>query len=380
MRAIITTIAIVLIGCLAFYPRLKGYFGAKDSKEGGDKPKSEKTTEGGKKEGGSDKKEGDKKGKGGPTPVNVMVITSQVLDNKIQTTGTIIPNEEVEVRSEISGRITGINFKEGQHVTQGQTLIKINDADLQAQLEKLGYQKKLAQVNEERQHKLLDKEAISQREYDISITNLNSINADIENLKAQIAKTVIRAPFNGRMGLRYVSMGSYLSPATKITTLTSVVPAKIDFSVPAKYANTVGRGTSISFTTENGSDNFKGTVYAVEPKIDPNTRTVMLRATSPNAGGKLIPGAFARIEIILNSNKGAIVIPTEAVIPDLKGHKVFVVRNKKAESVLVEIGTRTDRDVQIYSGLSIGDTLITSGILMVKPGGEVDIKEITGGH
>jgi membrane fusion protein, multidrug efflux system len=375
MRAITTTIAIVLIACLAFYPRLKGYFGAK---EGGDKAKSEKTTDSSK----GDKKEGnsDKKSKGGPVPVNVMVIQSQVLDNVIKTTGTIIPNEEVEVRSEISGRITNINFKEGQQVAKGQTLIKINDADLQAQLEKLGYQKKLAQVNEERQHKLLDKEAISQREYDISITNLNSINADIDNLKAQIAKTVIRAPFNGRMGLRYVSMGSYLSPATKITTLTSVVPAKIDFAVPAKYANAVGRGTNISFTTENGNDNFKGIVYAVEPKIDPNTRTVMLRATSPNAGGRLIPGAFARIEIILNSKKGAIVIPTEAVIPDLQGHKVFVVRNKKAAFISVEVGTRTDRDIEIYSGLSIGDTLITSGILMVKPGGDVEIKEIVGRH
>jgi membrane fusion protein, multidrug efflux system len=386
VKRIVSLLVIVLIVALAFYPKLKGYF---SKKEGDGKGKTEQMSASGKGEGRDEKgnkgdgNKGEKGkggggpgGKGGPTPVEVMVIASQRIEDKILTTGTIIPNEEVEVRSEISGRITAINFKEGEYVSKGTVLIRINDADLQAQLNKLGFQKKLAQVNEERQRKLLEKEAISQREYDISITNLNSIGADIENLQAQIAKTVIRAPFNGQIGLRYVSLGSYLSPATRITTLTNLVPVKIDFSVPAKYANIVRKGTNITFTTENDDDKHSGSVYAVETKIDPNTRTVMLRATSPNNSRRLVPGAFARIEIVLSSKLGAILVPTEAVVPDMKGHKVFVVRNSKAEPVTVDIGNRTDSDIVITKGLSVGDTLITSGVSQVKPGGDVDIRGV----
>jgi membrane fusion protein, multidrug efflux system len=357
-KILLTVIVLLLITALAFYPKLKPFLTG-EKKEG----KSDKPTDA---KGGG--------GKGGPTFVEVLVISASKLEEKIQSTGTIIPNEEVEIRSEILGRITHIGFKEGDYVSKGQVLIRIYDDDLQAQLQKLGFQKKLAEVNEERQKKLLEKEAISQREYDVSFTSLNSVNADIENLKAQLSKTVIKAPFNGKVGLRYVSLGSYLSPATKIATLTSRIPAKIDFSIPAKYANNVQKGTSIQFGVEGDSTKYGGNVYAVEPKIDPNTRSLVLRAISPNTSGKLTPGAFARVEIVLNARSNAIVVPTEAVIPDLKGHRVFVVKNNKAEPVIVEVGIRNEKTVEITSGLSVGDSLVTSGILQVKPGGEVKVK------
>lgn len=361
IKSILTVIVILLITGLAFYPRLKEYVAKKEEK--GEAGKN-----------GEANKAGAAKA-GGAAPIEIMVISNQRMEEKILSTGTIIANEEVEIRSEIAGRITSINFREGDYVKKGTVLIRINDADLQAQLQKLQYQKKLAEVNEERQKRLLEKEAISQRDYDISLTNLNSMNADIENIQAQIAKTVIKAPFEGTIGLRYVSAGSYTNNATRIATLTNVNPAKLDFSVPAKYANMVRKGISISFTTESGDEKFSGTVYAVEPKIDPSTRTLTLRATSPNGSRKLVPGAFARVEIILSSKANAIVVPTEAVIPNLRGHSVFMVRNHKAESVMVEIGTRGDKTIEIIKGLSIGDTLITSGILQVKPGGDVDIKQ-----
>lgn len=361
IKSILTVIVILLITGLAFYPRLKEYVAKKEEK-------GEASKNGGANKAGAAKA-------GGAAPIEIMVISNKKMEEKILSTGTIIANEEVEIRSEIAGRITSINFREGDYVKKGTVLIRINDADLQAQLQKLQYQKKLAEVNEERQKRLLEKEAISQRDYDISLTNLNSMNADIENIQAQIAKTIIKAPFEGTIGLRYVSEGSYTNNATRIATLTNVNPAKLDFSVPAKYANMVRKGTSITFTTESGDEKFSGTVYAVEPKIDPSTRTLTLRATSPNTSRKLVPGAFARVEIILSSKANAIVVPTEAVIPNLRGHSVFVVRNHKAESVMVEIGTRGDKTIEIIKGLSIGDTLITSGILQVKPGGDVDIKQ-----
>lgn len=369
-KTLLTIIVILLITALAFYPRLKPLLFAKEEKTKIEGSKNMAQTN---PKGGSAKPAGGG-GKGGPAPVEIMVVKDQDLEDKILSTGTIIPNEEVEIRSEIAGRATAINFKEGDFASKGQILVRLNDDELQAQIQKMGYQKKLAEVNEERQKKLLEKEAISQRDYDVSITNLNSIKADIENLKAQIAKTVIRAPFNGRTGLRYISNGSYISPATRITVLTSQIPAKIDFSIPAKYASMVRKGAKVVFTVEGGEQQHTGTVYAVESKIDPNTRTLTLRATSPNMNGSLIPGSFAKVEVVLSSKKGAIVVPTEAVVPDAQGHKVFVVRNHKSEPVKVEIGTRLDRTIEIIKGLNTGDTLITSGVMQVKPGGEVDIR------
>ncbi len=309
-------------------------------------------------------------------PVDIMVVNSQSLSDKILTTGTIIANEEVDIRSEVSGRVTAINFHEGQYVRKGSNLLRINDVDLQAQLQKLNFSKKLAETNEARQKKLLEKEAISRQEYDIVQTNLNSVLADIENLNAQLAKTIIHAPFDGTIGLRHISVGSYISPASPIATLTNMNPAKIDFSVPAKYARQVGRGSRVQFTVEGSNAQRIGTVYAVEPKVDPATRTLLLRAVSPNPNHALVPGSFARIELVLSARGNAISIPTEALIPEQNGQKVFVVRNHKAESVPVEIGLRTDRSVEIRKGLHTGDSLITSGIQLVKPGGEVEVRMV----
>lgn len=358
-KRLLTAVIILLVGALAFYPKLKPLFDPKPD---------EKTAAGG-------KPGGDNKG-GGKTSVDVLVVNMQSLDEKILTTGTIIPNEEVEIRSEISGRVTGIFFKEGQYVRKDAVLLRINDADLQAQLQKLLSNKQLAETNESRQKRLLEKEAISRQEYDIAQTNLNGILADIENLKVQISKTVIRAPFDGTLGLRYISNGSYISPSSRIATLTNTSPAKLDFSVPAKYAQLVRQGSKIQFTVEGSPRQYGGSVYAVETKVDPETRSLLLRAVSPNNDRTLVPGSFARINVVLNTHGNAIVVPTEAIIPEQAGQKVFVVRNRKAESVPVEIGLRNDRTVEIRSGLHVGDSLITAGTQLVKPGGEVDIRNL----
>jgi len=355
-KRILGVIIVLLIIGIAFYPRLKKLANPPE-----ESPQAAA-------------------GKAGPAgnsaAVEVMVLRTQSLDDKILTTGTIIPNEEVEIRSEISGRVTSINFREGDFVGAGTVLLRINDADLQAQLQKLMANKKLAEDNEARQRRLLEKEAISRQEYEISQTNLNGILADIENLKAQLAKTVIKAPFNGTIGLRYISLGSYISPTSRIATLTNTNPAKLDFSVPAKYADAVRKGSTIRFTVE-GSDNQRiGTVYAVEPKVDPNTRTLLLRAVSPNGDHRLVPGAFARIELVLNAKGNAIIVPTEAIIPEQNGQKVYVLRNSKAEAISVELGTRSERSVEIRKGLQPGDSLITTGIQLVKPGGSVDVRTI----
>lgn len=310
------------------------------------------------------------------TPVTAKVITPSRLENKILITGSVLPNEVLELKSEVSGVITQIHFEEGQNIKKGQTLISLKDDELQAQLEKLRYSKKLNEELEFRQRKLLEKEAISREEYDISLTQLNTSEADIKLLQAQLAKMTIEAPFNGVVGLREVSEGAYVTSSNVITNFYSLDPVKVEFSIPGKYAGEVKVGDKLNFKVDAFTEQFQGTVYAIEPRIDPNTRTLKIRAYSPNKERKLLPGQFARIELIMETIEDAMLLPTEAVVPELNGHKVYVARGGKAESRKVQIGIRTNENVQIIDGISLQDTVITSGILQMRPGASVSITSV----
>lgn len=308
--------------------------------------------------------------------VEVMPIMPQQLDKNIQVTGAVLANESVQIASEISGKITQIHFREGDNVKKNDLLISIENDEMLAQLERLKYTKKLYKDTENRMRQLLEREAISQEEYDISLTELNTSTADIKVLEAQIEKSQIRAPFSGVIGLRYVSEGSYVTPASPIANLYNIVPAKIEFSVPGRYSDVVKKGSVIRFTTEASEKSFEGRVYAIEPKIDPATRTLLVRALSPNLERNLIPGQFVRISLTLESKEDAILVPSVAVVPEANGHLVYRVSGGKADSVQVNVGYRTARKVEIISGLTEGDTVVVSGIQQVKDGAPVQIKNI----
>ncbi|MFN8353417.1 MAG: efflux RND transporter periplasmic adaptor subunit [Spirosomataceae bacterium] len=376
LKTTLTLLILVIILGIAFYPRIKKALASSEGKDGKGAGNAASVGGGGNATSGSGAPGAKPNGSGGKTAVSVVVVKPQPLNDVIKSTGTILANEEVELRSEISGRIVQLSLREGDYVKKGTVLLKIFDEDLQAQLKKLEYSKKLAEENEYRQKKLLEKEAISQREYDVAVTSVNTLQADIENIKAQLSKTILKAPFDGTIGLRYVSEGSYISPSTRIANLTNLNPAKLDFAIPAKYAPLIRKGSKIQFNVENSESVFTGTVYAIDPKIDPQTRTLQLRATSPNGNRALIPGSFARIELIMGTKGNAIVVPTEAIIPDVNGHKVFLVKGGKSVPQAVELGIRGDKEVEIKKGLTSGDTVITVGILQVKPDGEVEIKGI----
>ncbi len=313
------------------------------------------------------------KGMNAPSPVNVYVLTPKTLENKIQVSGTVLANEEVDLRPEASGKVTNISFKEGSQVSKGDLLLKINDLDLQAQLMKLEYQKKLSEENEFRLHKLLEVQALSQQEYDQAMNQLNTIKADVQLAKAQIAKTEIRAPFDGTIGLKYVSEGSFVSPTTQIASLQDINPVKIDFSIPEKYMSDVQKGDLIEFSVPGSNETFKGTVYAIEAKIDPLTRTAHIRAIYENTDHKVYPGSYAAVQLIMKEINNALMIPTQALIPELKGQKVFLCKNGKAFSQKVEIGLRTENEVQVIKGIAAGDSVITTGIMQLKPDAPVKI-------
>jgi len=317
---------------------------------------------------------GSKDGKGAPPLVVDGVVVKLVsFDNDLEITGAIEANESVVLKSEVAGLVTGIYFKEGTTVSKGSVLVKVNDRDIQAQLQEALTKQKLSSTNESRAKQLLAKGAISQEEYDTALADLKSLQAQSLLIRAQLAKTTIRAPFSGRIGLRGISEGTYLTPATVIANLVSTNPVKITFSVPEKYASQIKQGSSITFTTDGSAKENQGKVYAIEPGIDAATRTLQIRALAPNADNALLPGSFAKIKIALNTLNNAILIPNEAVIPVLKGKIVYIQKNGKAQEVKVEAGTRTDENIVITSGLKAGDTVLTTGSMALKQDAPVKV-------
>lgn len=309
-------------------------------------------------------------------PIQILLVKSGSLDNKLVVTGSVLANESLELKSEESGKITGLYFKEGKRVKKGELLLRINDEEIRAQLEKEKYNQKLNQDIENRQRKLLEKDAISQEEYDNALNRLNTNTADLKLLEAQLDKTQITAPFEGVIGLRYISDGAYITPTTIIATLYNISPAKIEFAVPGRYSTQVKPGQKILFTIESDTQDFEGDVYAIEPRIDPTTRTLKIRALAENSKGLLLPGQFVKVGLILSSVSNAILVPTEAVIPDLNNHKVFVMEGGKAKEVKVETGMRTETQLEILSGLKPGDSLITTGILQLRAGMAVQVTKM----
>jgi len=305
--------------------------------------------------------------------VSAVVTENASLNNDLKVTGSLTANESVSLRSEVSGIVEKIHFREGQTVKKGQLLVQLNDDELKAELEKLQFTKKLNEDIEYRQKQLLAKEAISKEEYETALTTLNTSIAEIRVKQVQVEKHKIKAPFDGVVGLRSVSEGSYLNPADEIATLYSINPIKIDFSIPGKYTAEINEGDKIAFTVDAYKDTFYGEIYAIEPQIDPQTRSIKLRATSANKEGKLLPGQFAKITLTISTFEDAMLIPTESVIPELDGKKVFVIENGLVQNRQVETGIRTADQVQVTKGLNPGDTVVTTGILQVRPGMEVRV-------
>lgn len=308
-------------------------------------------------------------------PVTAHIVSYEKLSDLVFTTGSILANEEVELRSEISGKITQILFKEGAYVNKGDLLVKINDAELQAQLRKAASKVKLIEDREARQRQLAQNQMISKEDYESTLNDLEASKAEYDLIQAQIDKTEIRAPFNGVVGLREVSEGSFVTTTTVIARLQNLTNLKVDFAIPQKYASNVKIGDELTFKLSGSNNQYKARIYAIEPKIDPSTRTLKLRAICTATYKGLFPGAFANVELNLKETEDAILITTVAIVPELKGQLVYLYKNGVAMPQRVELGLREERRVQITSGLAEGDTVITSGILQMRPGAKVKITE-----
>lgn len=346
-RLFITTLILLVLAGIIFYPKIKLWFL-------------------------SDKNDA-------PTPVSSVrgrgqqklfasgyVIVPTQMHELIYSTGSLLPDEEVDLSFETSGKVVGIYFEEGTRVKKYDLLAKINDRPLQAQLLKLNAQHKLTEEKEFRQRQLLERDAISRESYDQIATELQSLEADIMLIEARIAETELRAPFDGIVGLRMISEGAIANTQTKIVRLVKISPLKIEFSIPERYTGEVFPGFPISFNIDGFENSFNAKVYAIDPKVDINTRTILVRALYLNKNEELKPGRFASVRARLSQIENAVSIPTEAVIPEMDGEKVYIFKNGKAMERKVTTGLRTESLIQIKSGLDFGDTLLTTAILQLR--------------
>jgi len=322
-------------------------------------------------------KNNDSKGKDGKNKVMTLsgiVVQTQTFDNNLSLSGSIEANEQVEIRSEVSGIVESINFREGTTVSKGQLLFKVNDVELRAQLAQAKTKEGLASENERRAKLLLEKEAISQEEYDVAKADFKLAKAQTQLIQAQIGKTSVRAPFSGTIGLRSISQGTYITPSLLVAKLVNINQLKISFSIPEKYANQIKSNTNLSFTVAGSTKKYTATIYAIEPEVEIATRTLQVRAIAENRDGKLLPGTFANVELPLDIIKDAVVIPSEAIVPVQNGKKVFIMKEGKAKETMIETTTRTDASVLVLSGIKAGDTLITSGVMSLQEDDAVKVK------
>lgn len=354
MKRIVTIIIILLVIGGLSYPKVKPLFSSTGEGQAAGNPQASSILE-----------------------VQAVEVDYETIEDEIYSSGTIQANQVVELSTEASGIITDIYLEEGREVEEGDLLLKINDSELQAQKQRAEFRLNLAEQREDRQRRLLERGGISQEDYDATLNEVNVLRSEIQLINAQIDKTEIRAPFSGIVGLKYVSVGSYIGPTTRIASLQEVDPIKIDFSVPERYISRVTVGDKINFTVQGVDSTFTGEVYAIEPRINTDTRTLQIRAISENAGQLLYPGAFANITLILDEINDALMVPTISIIPALNSQKVFVVRDGVVAEQTIRTGIRNSEKVQVIEGIQPGDVVLTTGLLQVRPGMEVNITELS---
>jgi len=311
-----------------------------------------------------------------PTSVQAVVTGPSTMTERIRTNGTLRADESVELTPESAGKVTSIQFEEGGRVQEGELLLQITDAELQAEKKRLEHQRQLAADRADRQQALLEEGGVSQEEYDATANEVEVLNAELDLVEARIEKKNVRAPFTGVVGLREVSEGAYVSPQTTVTTLQRIAPIKISFSVSEQYASRVQAGQTVTFTVRGQDRTIKGDVYAANTDVNADTRTLQLRARAPNPDRTLRPGMFADVTVTLGTIDDAIVLPSFAVVPTLDGQRAFVVEDGTAQPRNIELGVRTDSTVQVTDGLALGDTVITSGIQELRAGLPIRIETL----
>jgi membrane fusion protein (multidrug efflux system) len=312
----------------------------------------------------------------GPQRVDVIIATPQKISQSIEVPGTLIASETTEIHPEVSGRLTMLNVREGAYVGKGSVIAKLYDADLQAQLRKLQAQLNIANQTANRLSQLLKIQGISRQDYDMAVLNANNIRADIDIVRTSISRTVIRAPFSGKLGLKEVSVGAYVTPQTIMTVIRKTSDLRLDFTIPEKYISEAKPGRMVFFTVAGSDVRHAAKILATESGITETSRSLNIRSTVIGNDPALVPGAFANVIVDFAPDYTALMIPSQALIPQTRGKKLVVYKDSIATFVDVTTGVRDSANVQILSGINAGDTIVTSGLMSVKPNGKISVNKV----
>jgi membrane fusion protein (multidrug efflux system) len=307
--------------------------------------------------------------------VDVIIAAAQPISNAVEANGTVVANESVELHTEVGGRITYLNIPEGAFIKQGTVIAKINDADLQAQLNKSRVALDLSIKTEQRLRKLLSIQGLNQADYDAAVNTVNSQKADIEYTQSLIDKTILKAPFSGVVGLRQVSLGAYVTTNTALATLQQLDKIKIDFTIPEEYSSIIRKGGMIDVQTDAAKKEMKkAIIIATEPQVNQNTRNLKVRAVLQDNRVNL--GAYVKVFVNSGKDQAGILVPTNSIIPDDKNKQLVIVKGGKAAFINVETGARQAGNVEVTRGIKVGDSIVVTGVLFAKPKSPLKVRSV----
>jgi len=295
----------------------------------------------------------------GPMMVDGFIVESHTISDNVEVPGSLLPFEETSIRPEVSGRVVALNIPEGAIVPKGTILVKLFDQDLRAQL-----------------RKLLKISGISQSDYDLSALSVENLKADIETTRIALSKMEIRTPYEGRVGLRNVSLGAYISPTDIITVLRQDKQLKLEFSVPEKYAKNISREYKVQFKVDGGAAYHSATVIATESSVEQTTRTLKVRAVVNEIHAELVPGIFAKVNLQLGKNDHAMLVPTQSILTQARNKQVVICKNGMAKFSVVETGVRDSSYVEIVTGVHVGDTVVTTGLMGLRPDARLKVTKV----
>ncbi len=308
--------------------------------------------------------------------VDAVIVAPQTVTESIEVPGSLLSSETTEIHPEVSGRLTMLNVREGAYIGKGAVIARLYDADLQAQLKKLQAQLNIGNQTASRLSQLLKIQGISRQDYDMAVLNTNNIQADIEIVRTNISRTVVRAPFSGKLGLKEISVGAYVTPQTIIAVIRKTNDMRLDFTVPEKYISEIKNGGIVFFRVEGSDVRHSAKIVATESGITENTRSLNVRASVIGSDPSLVPGAFAKVNLNFAPDYTALMVPTQSIIPQVRGKKIIVFKQGTAKFVDITTGVRDSINVQILSGISAGDTIVTTGLMSLKPDAKITLNNI----
>lgn len=312
----------------------------------------------------------------GPLQVEAYKAEPTSFSTTVTAVGDLLANEKVVVKAPVAGHVQSIHFQEGERVKEGDMLVQLDDRSWKARKKGLEASLVSAESQLKRKKNLLEVEGASKADVEQARAQVENLKASIEEMRVMINLAQVHAPFNGRIGMRDFSKGAYLNKGGRITSLVQSRYLRVNFTLPAKYRSQISKGSSIKVVATSTQDTLQASVYAIAPVMDKDTRSLRIRARLDNTQDRFTPGDFVQLFLRLRERANAIMVPAEAIIPELNKHVVYKIHNGKAVRHQVGIGKRTKRMVEITRGLNAGDTVMVTGLLQVREGQQITVESL----